>query len=74
MEEIYSLKIYYLNNTIEFFLGIIDYAKRVIKIIELGENRENKENEEIVNYKEKGFINFDAIKKVDILKKIEIEK
>jgi len=66
MDDIYSIKVYYLNDSVEFFVGIIDYEYRVIRIIEFNEGNEN-------GIRIKGFINFDAIKKVDILKRVDVE-
>ena len=67
MDDIYSVKIYYLDDSIEFFVGLIDYETRVIRILEFDENSEN-------GIRMKGFVNFDAIKKVDIIKKIVLNK
>ncbi|MBS3079054.1 hypothetical protein J4218_02960 [Candidatus Pacearchaeota archaeon] len=67
MDDIYYVKIYYLDNSVEFFVGVIDYSSRIIRVIELDEENVN-------GYREKGFVNFDAIKKVDIIKKIVVGK
>ncbi len=66
MDDVYSIKIYYLDDSVEFFVGIIDYEYRVIRILEFDDALEN-------GVKIKGFVNFDAIKKVDILKRVDVE-
>lgn len=65
MDDIYSIKIYYLDDSVEFFTGIIDYECRVIRILEFDDKMENR-------VRIKGFVNFDAIKKVDILKRVDV--
>ena len=66
MDDVYSIKIYYLDDSVEFFVGIIDYEYSVIMILEFDDALEN-------GVKIKGFVNFDAIKKVDILKRVDVE-
>jgi len=65
MDDICSIKICYLDDSVEFITGIIDYECRVIRIIEFDNQTEN-------GIKIKGFVNFNAIKKVDILKKMSV--
>lgn len=61
MDDVYSIKIYYLDNSFELITGIIDYEQRVIRIMQF-------ENE---RFRVKGFITFNAIKRVDLLKRLE---
>jgi len=66
MDDAYSIKICYLDDSVEFFVGIIDYEYRVIRILEPDSQNEN-------GVKIKGFVNFDAIKKVDIIKRVKMD-
>jgi len=60
--EVYLLKIVYPDDKIENILGIIDHNKKIVRIIEVDENHDK-------GYRERGFINMDYIKKIEIMKK-----
>ncbi|MFA5856242.1 MAG: hypothetical protein WC867_02720 [Candidatus Pacearchaeota archaeon] len=62
MSDIHRIKIYYPDKKSEEIIGIIDYNKKIIRIIEIIETSPN-------GYIEKGFINMDFIKKAEILDK-----
>jgi hypothetical protein len=61
-DYVYRLIIYYLHKEeIEEVLGYVDYSKRIVRLIDLEDSYRG--------FKEKGFINFEAIKKVEVMER-----
>ena len=62
MQDIHFIKIFYPDDKTEEIIGIIENKNRLIRIIEI-------DSESITGFKEKGFINIDHIKKIEIISK-----
>ncbi len=62
LEKIYLLKIYY-ETEIEEATGVVDFKKRIIRLLDINNNYKK-------GFREIGFINFDFIKKLEVIKSV----